>query len=406
MSEAKDIFGGITSVSKKWTAAKRKADKHGRVPRAAYGYVYSDRVTIREVAFSVMDRAYAMASSNGKYFANARQIMYAARPLILAKATAEKFNSAYFTQVLLKDYIEEWRPSWADNVVWDARGHFAEPHGGEVLGLGGAEVRKYMATWKPPTVSEVQWDVSGSPSLRGPDAKYAGVLFVEKEGFNEILHQSGLLAKFDLVLMSTKGMPVGAASDLLFGLGGRVRVFALHDFDKSGFTIVKTLRNGTRLSRGVEVVDIGLRLADIEGLQAEPVTMKGNAKTYLRRAGATPEEIAILAPTYRFGQSYGERVELNAMTSEQFLAFIERKLEASGIPKVIPNDELLREAYRVAVQRQRLRQFIEDQMQEFASTEVSHPDDLRARVEEILQEHRHLSWVGAIDEIADTTEPE
>ena len=55
--------------------------------------------------------------------------------------------------------------------------------------------------------------------------------------------------------------------------------------------------------------------------------------------GANEEEIDFLLG--------GRRVELNAMTSDQFVTFIEEKLEEHGVAKVIPDEELLAEAYRL-----------------------------------------------------------
>jgi hypothetical protein len=60
-------------------------------------------------------------------FAEARQIMYAARKHIQDES-GEKLESTYFTQTLLPDYLAAEKPPWADNVVFDDRGHFAEPH--------------------------------------------------------------------------------------------------------------------------------------------------------------------------------------------------------------------------------------------------------------------------------------
>src|SRR5690606_16594938 len=97
-----------------------------RVSRSALQRMRMPRTSIREVAFYVMEDAYNKASANGKYYANARQIMYAARPEILKHADATDLDSVYFTQTLLKDYIEEYCPDW--KVVWDARGHLIEPH--------------------------------------------------------------------------------------------------------------------------------------------------------------------------------------------------------------------------------------------------------------------------------------
>ena len=50
------------------------------------------------------------ASANGRLPANARQIMYAARPKI-QRMTDKQLNDQYFTQVLLPDYIAARRAS-------------------------------------------------------------------------------------------------------------------------------------------------------------------------------------------------------------------------------------------------------------------------------------------------------
>jgi len=67
--------------------------------------------TIRRLAFKVMEAAYEKASGGGRYPANARQIFYCARPSIIAAWAGTVFeksevDSQYFTQTLLKDYLE------------------------------------------------------------------------------------------------------------------------------------------------------------------------------------------------------------------------------------------------------------------------------------------------------------
>ena len=66
-----------------------------------------------------------------------------------------------------------------------------------------------------------------------------------------------------------------AARHLIENLKG-VRILTLHDFDKAGFSIVGTLRRDTwryEFGEKPEVVDLGLRLEDVEaeGLEAERV---------------------------------------------------------------------------------------------------------------------------------------
>ena len=87
------------------------------------------------------------------------------------------------------------------------------------------------------------------------------------------------------------------------------------------------------------IVDIGLRLEDIEemGLEAETVEVKNHEarRETLERHGATDEEIEFLAPEDEDEDC--RRVELNAMTSRQLVDFVEGKLEFYGVAKVIPH---------------------------------------------------------------------
>ena len=88
-------------------------------------------------------------------------------------------------------------------------------------------------------------------------------------------------------------------------------------------------------------------------LDDEPVALKSDkdAVAYrLRINGATEAEIEFLLEG---PEGVGRRVELNAMTSDQFIAFVERKLEEHGVAKVVPNTDfkLAGELYGVSSQR-------------------------------------------------------
>ena len=56
----------------------------------------------------------------------------------------------YFSQTLLPDYIEEHGVDW--DVVYDARGHFEEPHTNRRIGCGTIEVGNYLAAAKEPDI--------------------------------------------------------------------------------------------------------------------------------------------------------------------------------------------------------------------------------------------------------------
>jgi hypothetical protein len=62
-------------------------------------------------------------------------------------------------------------------------------------------------------------------------------------------------------------------------------LFVLHDFDVAGFLISATLQRDTRrfqFSNTIEVVDLGLRLADITGLEREPAAATRTSSAMLR----------------------------------------------------------------------------------------------------------------------------
>ena len=222
-------------------------------------------------------------------------------------------------------YLEAYSPNW--KVVWDARGNFVEPHTDHKVPLGGVAVGQYVEDWRSKIEREIP-EVDRRIETRGPHNRFSGVLFIEKEGFAEILAGADIGRRYDIAIMSTKGIPVKAACDLVRRLHSKdVQIFVLRDFDLPGFKIVNTLRTGTRLSSGSPVIDLGLRLDDIRDLQAEPVTyrQRKNPGHYLRACGATPEEIDMLVHSGRFGGWYGQRVEINAMTSEQLIEWLEAK---------------------------------------------------------------------------------
>jgi hypothetical protein len=119
----------------------------GKVAKAAHRAMVRPpaAMSIKEAAWAVMEQAYAQASDDGSLPANARQVMYAARPKILALTGADKLGDAYFTQTLLPDYIAKNPEQCADwDVVFDARGHFVEPHTGRSIPSGTLAVRQYL----------------------------------------------------------------------------------------------------------------------------------------------------------------------------------------------------------------------------------------------------------------------
>jgi DNA topoisomerase VI subunit B len=385
------LAAAVATVTKSWKKEKRQADRTDRLHRKALeGLRQAKRRTqlsIKEAAFQVMEAAYLHASNNGTLPANARQIMYAARPRVLELTGGRCWRkSGYFTQRLLPDYLRahpEQTASW--DVVFDARGHFAEPHAARRVPLGTLAVRKYIHDWTGDSALDIprELPIKRECPTVGPTYRYKFALFVEKEGFDALLDAARIARRFDVAIMSTKGMSVTAARELVDELAARrVRVLVLRDFDKAGFSIVRTLKKSSKRYRyrnHPRVRDLGLRLTDVEemGLQAEPVTYHTNVspRRNLRKGGATRAERAFLVLGLRGGVWEGERVELNAMTSPQFVAFLERKLTEAGAKKLVPAPEVLDKAFRRARQLYRAGRAAEAVLREASDTPV--PAELR-----------------------------
>jgi hypothetical protein len=195
--------------------------------------------------------------------------------------------------------------------------------------------------------------------------------------------------------MSTKGMSTTAARELLDKLSPRIdQILVLHDFDVSGFTILGTLASDSRRyqfsNKAIPIVDIGLRLADVQAhdLQSESVLVSGSwasrAHT-LGLFGATSAEIAFLRR---------QRVELNAMTSRQFVDYLEAKLTEHGVSKVIPQEDVIERQLRYLLTVQLANQELEKVIPRVQDTvdAMELPAGLRERVAKEFERVPTWSW--------------
>jgi hypothetical protein len=389
------IIRAVTKGTAKW-AKQRKAEER---QASAIFYrrerlVRRHRVTIKEAAWEVMERAYLAASDNGRLPATATQVMYVARAEIQQR-TGRQLDRQYFNQTVLPEYLAEHDVSW--DIVFDDRGHFTEPHTKTSFGLGTISVRNYLNSiggpkWIEPQVTPAGWET------RGPNGRFRAVLFIEKEGFLPLFERIRLAERFDIAMMSTKGVSVTACRHVVDELCNKnLPLLVMHDFDKAGFTILSTLQRDTRrysFLRQPRVIDLGLRLDDVRdlGLEAEQTFDRGSASARrfnLRENGATEEEIEFLLR---------QRVELNALTSDKLVTWIERKLRAHGVRKVIPNAETLARAYRGRLQGINISQAVA-KMQAKAGA-ITVPADLAEKVSAFFNKHSYASWDSAIAAIA------
>ncbi|MER2529117.1 MAG: DUF2399 domain-containing protein [Candidatus Competibacter denitrificans] len=401
----------VKLATARFTQAKRKADSEDRMTARHLEELRNANtlrpMTVKAAAWQVMEPAYLKASSGGTLPANARQIMYAARPLIieLTGKASPWSDSAAFTQRLLPDYIDEHSEQCSGwDVVFDDRGHFTEPHTGRTIGIGTLAVRDYIRRWHG-EISDPRPNAAFDTALgtTGPALRYRFALFVEKEGFNPLLERARIAERYDLALLSTKGMSVTAARQLVERLSEEgVTTLVLHDFDKSGFTIAHTLQNDTRRYRfrnTPKVIDLGLRLADVEAmnLDSEVVDYGGkDPRPGLIERGATPDEAAYLVTGRKDGRWIGRRVELNAMDAHQFVVWLEAKLQAHGVTKFVPDeDATLKAAWRRAWRINALNRVIAEATKALPEPPEP-PAGLGARVRATLERSPALRWDEAL----------
>jgi hypothetical protein len=351
---AQGILDDVEKVTKKWAEQSRREIREASARAARRSaFVRARHVTVQDAAWEIMEEAYLKASAGGTLPVKPRQIMYAARGYIQQR-TGKKLDDRYFCQTILPDYcsIRGHEIEW--DIVWDARGNLIEPHTNRQVPLGTLEVRDYVAGGES---RYLVYESHGGWKTCGPDDRFGAVLFVEKEGFMPLFRAVKLAQRYDLAIMSTKGLSTTAARQLVDHLVGekKVPVFCIRDFDLDGFKIAGTLREGTRRyswrSRGA--IDLGLRGEDIETweLEREEVFYRGAGGHLLDDKEAIRRKIKPTVLSYGGNGTEVEillthRVELNAFSSDQLVEWIEGKLEEHGVKKVIPSDEVLLQAAR------------------------------------------------------------
>jgi hypothetical protein len=250
-------------------------------------------------------------------------------------------------------------------------------------------VREFLAVGQP--TSKLGHLETRFPT-QGPANRYGAVLICEKEGFDDLLEAAQIPARYDLALMSTKGISAIAARDLAESLG--IQCFTLADLDKNGFV----MRAGFPFA-----VDLGLLMDDVDewGLQAEdqPHKNQWQAKRNLLSNGATEDEADFIAN--------GERAELNMFTSRDFIKFVTGKLDEHGVKKVIPDDVTLAEAWKRAHHVRRVNGAIESlhsgpriTLKGFYADAPEMPSQLRTRIEDALAKDRTQTWDDVVWELA------
>lgn len=283
------------------------------VTRAKRATITSPKATSQDqksVILANLQTATEKVSNNDRHRFSLRQLFYAVRPFLL-EAFSDEPNYDYFSRVI-GDY--ESAHGGIKGMYHDPRGTLYHPHLKESIPLGTLAVEEYQYR---------EWT-------------FNKILYIEKEGFFSILQSEEWPERHDCALLTSKGYASRAARDVIDLLGetdGDLLFFCVHDADAAGTMIHQTLQEATRArpKRKVEVINLGLDPWDaVEmGLQVERVKHQKRAPV----AEYIPAEWANWLQT--------NRVELNAMTTAQFIGWLDSKMKSYGNGKLIPPTDVL-----------------------------------------------------------------
>jgi hypothetical protein len=411
------IQSSLKKVTAEFTRAKMQAYRQ-REDRVSQWQIdrwekQDEERQLKAAAYKVIPQAYAAASDNGQLPAKVRQIYYQVRPLVMELTGGKTWkNSDTFTQGVFFDYVRDHPRETQDwDVVFDARGHLTEPHVRRRIGIGTLEVRSYVSSWEETCNLDFAIDIDDTVPTSGPTNRYQFALFIEKEGFDSLLERAKISERYDLAIFSSKGQSNIATRKLVDELSALgVTILVAHDLDIAGFTIAHWLWHDNeryQFRSTPKVIDLGLRLADVErlALQSEEQVhrqQKDPAEKFFDWGDdeVTEEEAEFLRGKYSYGHRgwVGQRVELNALTSRQFIDWLEEKLRKAGVKKVIPDAAVLGQAWRRALWLAQVRERIAE-----VSTEpcLALPKNLEADLRRGMKSFPEFSWDQVIVQIAE-----
>lgn len=275
----------------------------------------------KQIIVDNMEAAIEKTSGGGQYIFSQRQLYYAIRPYIMDAFDGKQPNYTYFCSIIT-DYEAEYGD--IPGMYRDPRGTLYHPHTSEEIPLGTIAVDNYNR----------------------PSWTFNKIIFIEKEGYFASLRDVGFPEKYDCALLSSKGYASRAVKDLFDLLGEtdeEIQFFCVHDADAAGTKIFETLQEATsaRPERKVKVINLGLDPEEAINMDLQVESFESDR----RRPVAD-------YVSYRWTEwLQSNRVELNAMTTPEFIEWLEGKMEDYGVGKVIPTEEVLARTFEESAER-------------------------------------------------------
>jgi hypothetical protein len=374
---------------------KRRLERENRAPRDYSYFSRPLRITLEERLFALFPEGYRFASGDGAFMPMTRQLYYVMRRLLQQDGCTEALSDPYHRTVL-----EKYEVSIGRRLAYrKAVGNMVEPHSA------------------CPTCGRPQGCNLGTQAVEHyhvPQHRFNKILYVEKTGFLQQLLTANIHNRFDVALAAGAGFSPQAAKELFAKIerATPVTIYVLHDADIAGLEIARTLGNKlVHENYRITVQDLGLRPAEAMALDlpSESVEVTAEPSRELKDS-VSPEEVAwLLGENIRHLQTWrkerrvlyqGTRVELNAFTPREFIAWVEEKLQA--LPgKVIPDDDTIREEtdqqYQDALREQIMKTAWDSLDLETLLSSLpkgAPPQDIREQLEQAPQK----SWQGVIQE--------
>lgn len=282
-------------------------------------------------------------------------MFYLLRPHILDEIDRE-LKYEWFGQIITR-YENEHGD--IPGLYRDNRGVLYHPHLHEEIPLGTMMVEKY----------------------RRPKWKFNKILYCEKEGFFPILKDVKWPERHDCALLTSKGHASRAAKDIIDFLGEtdeEILFYCIHDADAAGTMIYQALQEGTaaRKERKVKVHNLGLESWEaIKEIGLEP---EGFSKKKLPVA-----DYVIKYDDENDGEwadwLQSNRVELNAMTTPQFLNWLDNKMAKFGKGKLIPPDAVMENKLKESAISK-----IRDKVEEKILREAGYEDQVKETTERLI----------------------
>jgi Histidine kinase-, DNA gyrase B-, and HSP90-like ATPase len=333
------------------------------------------------VVLDRLDEVIASVSGDGAYRFNERQLLYALRPIVQAEM-GEELKLANF-KTIITDYENEHGD--IPGMYREPRGTIYHPHTGQTLSLGTLMVEEYER----------------------PSWLYNKLLYIEKEGFAEALKAVRWAERHDCSPMSSKGFTTRAVKDLVDKLAEHdepVTVFCVHDADAAGTMIHQTFQEETRArgARKVEIVNLGLEPWEALAMGLEVETFEVGER---RRPVADYVRERDDRDWDDWLQTH--RVELNAMTTPAFIAWLDGKMAGHAGKLIPPGDVLIKEfdarietMIRAEITERILREArLEDKVAaSVAAVERPTADALADIIQQRFEDSPESTWRDHIDE--------